>query len=382
MTDPFLVMAGERLPDVAAAGRGGENVLTEQVLANIAATSASASARLLHDESWSNWLVGGDSDYRHNRSEYAIGAGTAAIVERALFEMPEGHTWAQQDFDRLVADHWHDDIPDELRQPLAAATGNFLPGMTDRYQDDAADITGFFAEIAQDETALATLEVNLAGYAHLELGEGVTEIIGADYDQLDESARINTEIRDVATLYGWVADGVQENEAAADAHAARMASSLNLVGGLLSTTGMGASTASGPVPAALGYGADQLISFGADLLESAHDYDGMPPTQVVSEGLAQSIRPALVVHLHGTPDVQRELYDTAPGGAAVPLPAAIATPPGPGATVEQLTTYQAALTEWLNRPENEPLLDQVEGFESDLRGQILDEMALDPGHGD
>jgi hypothetical protein len=376
MTEPFLIMAGERLPEVFVVGRGGESPLIETILGNIAATDASAAAHLLHDEQWSNWLLGGESDLtNHHRT--SAGEGTAAIVERALFEMPEGHAWAEQDFDRLVADYWHDDIPDVLRQPLAAATGNFLPGMVDRYAGRESDITGFFAQIGEDETALGTLDVNLAGYAHQRLGAGVTEMLGADYTTLDESARMGTEMREVATLYGWLADGIQENEAAQDAHAAALSRSLRTVGGLVSTTGVAASGASGPVPAAIGYSARELVNFGSEMIESANDYDGVPPTRIVSEGLAEAVRPALVINLHATPDMQRALYPEATGPVA--LPPAIAHPPGPGATVDELTDYQAELDEWLRLPENADLRDQVETFESDIRGQMLDEMALDQG---
>ena len=94
MTEPFLIMAGERARGLRRRA-GRESPLVETVLGNIAATDASATAHLLHDEEWSNWLLGGESDLtNHHRT--SAGEGTAAIVERALFEMPEGRTWAEQ----------------------------------------------------------------------------------------------------------------------------------------------------------------------------------------------------------------------------------------------------------------------------------------------
>jgi hypothetical protein len=174
---------------------------------------------------------------------------------------------------------------------------------------------------------------------------------------------------DIATLYGWVGDGVEETEAAQDAHAASLARALETVGGLASTTGMAATPFTGPVPAALGVGFDELIQLGSDAVEHANDYDGPPPDDVVSAAVAGSIRPALVSTLYATPDMQ--------GEGLPPLPEALTHPPGGGASPREVSEYRRTLDHWLGQEANEPLRDQVKSLENQMKVLILAEMDLD-----
>jgi hypothetical protein len=369
MTDPILVDVGHSLAERGTAGgRYTEHPLVETILGNIAGTSDRAAARLLHDEAWSDWLLGGGTE-EYGRGRGTAGTGTAALVEAALFDMPEGPTWAQQDFDRLVERYWHDEVPDALRVPLAAATGNFLPGMTERYAHHPDDITGFFSEITRDPEARAVLDVNLAGYTRMRLESGMAEVLAADYRSLPDIGRLGTEMDDISTLYGWVGDGVQEAEADQNAHAASLARALETVGGLASKAGVAATGWSGPVPAALGVGLNELAQLGADAVENAYDYDGRPPDDVVSGAVAGSIRPALVTSLYATPDMQ--------GEDLRPLPPELTPPPVADAGAGQVQDYRRALDRWLGLEGNEPLRDQVDALENQMKVLILAEVDLD-----
>ena len=108
-----------------------------------------------------------------------------------------------------------------------------------------------------------------------------------------------------------------------------------MLGGLASTTGIAATPLTGPVPAALGVGMNELVELGSDVIEHAHDYDGMPPDDVVSGAVAGSIRPALVTNLYATPDLQ--------GEGLRPLPAELTHPPGPGASAGEVRDYRRAV---------------------------------------
>jgi hypothetical protein len=368
MTDPFLVDTGHKLAEWGTSVRYGEHPVVENILGNIAETSDRAAAQLLHDEAWSDWLLGGETD-QYGRGRHIAGEGTAAIIESALFDMPEGHTWAQQDFDRLVERYWHDEVPEPLRVPLAAATGNFLPGMTERYARHPDDITGFFSQITQSREAMGVLDVNLAGYTRMRLESGMAEVLASDYQSLPDIGRLGTEMDDISTLYGWVGDGVEETEAAQNAHAASLARALESVGGFAGRTGIATTPLTGPVPAALGVGMAELSRLGADAVEHAYDYGGMPPTDVVSDAVAGSIRPALVASLAATPDMQ--------GSGLRPLPPELSHPPAAGASAREGSDYRRAIDDWLGLPGNEPLRDQVDSLEGQMKVLILAEMEVD-----
>lgn len=374
MTDAFLEAAGRRAPEIhpGPSPRGiGTGQPVEDLLANIAATSPDAAATLLHDADWSDWLMGEDSEtYGDGRAGHSQWHGTQAILMGALGEMPEGHTWAEDDFDRLVREHWSDDVPEELRVTLAIVSGNFLDGMPDRYAADEAAISGFFEQVTKDDEALGIVSLGLGSHANDLLDSGFNQLASAPDGLLPREGWLGSEIEEIGSLYGLVGDGLQQAEDSANARASLMSGFFQFVGGSAKTIAFSAATVSGPWWAAAGIGIDELADLGSGVVESANDYEGMTADAFLNDSVTGGIRA----------NVALSLYDNAalfPELGTMSAPPEILSEPLPlDASAEDREAYAEALQDWLG--DNRNLHDQADHFTREVVGAVVDELDLDP----